>query len=110
MIAEELKEQNLINKTDSEFYQIIDLIWNKLSELEEKQIIEILAEYAHNAWSGWMKYLFNLSKHNLDESVTIPKELVDRWKRQLSTSYEELPEHEKESDQVEAKKIITICC
>jgi len=65
MIAEELKEQNLINKTDSEFYQIIDLIWNKLSELEEKQIIEILAEYAHDSWSGWMNYLFNLSKYNL---------------------------------------------
>ena len=48
--------------------------------------------------------------HTQKVAITIPKELVDRWKRQLSTSYEELPEHEKESDRVEAKKIITIRC
>jgi hypothetical protein len=69
---------------------------------------EKLADYAHVTWSGWMKYLFDRSVECDDGTVVIPKELVDRWKRQLNTDYQDLPEEEKESDRNEAKKIISI--
>lgn len=67
--------------------------------------VEKLAGYAHEAWSGWMRYLFEKSAENPDGSVTIPAELVKRWRRQLETPYEDLPEKEKDSDRIEARKI-----
>ena len=69
---------------------------------------EKLAEYVHNAWSDWMRYLFSLSKTNTDASVTIPRKLVNRWQRQMTTEYKDLIEIEKESDRKEAQKILDI--
>lgn len=69
---------------------------------------EQLAEYAHEAWSGWMKYLFEKSQHNDDGTVTIPAWAVERWKRQMNTAYADLPEQEKESDRAEADEIMAI--
>lgn len=53
---------------------------------KENDVREKLAEYAHNAWSGWMKYLFDKSIINNDGTCTIPKWAVERWQRQLNTS------------------------
>lgn len=64
-----------------------------------------LAAYAHEAWAGWMRYLFSKSTLNLDGSVTIPREFAERWLRQMTTPYDELPENEKQSDRDEAEKI-----
>jgi len=69
---------------------------------------EKLAEYAHEAWSGWMRYLFEKSERNSDGTVTIPAWAVARWTRQMNTPYADLPENEKESDREEADKIIAI--
>jgi hypothetical protein len=71
-------------------------------------IHEVLAEYAHNAWSGWMKYMFGKSVRNADSSVTIPPELVQRWERQMNTSYKKLPALEQRSDREEATKILEL--
>jgi len=69
-------------------------------------LIETLAEQAHESWSGWMRYLFTNSIQNDDGSITIPEHLVKRWKRQMYTRYNDLPENEKYSDRNEANKII----
>lgn len=66
---------------------------------------EDLAAYAHESWSGWMKYLFSKCKPGPDGSVTIPEEFVKRWTRQMETPYKELPEGEKKSDREEAVKM-----
>jgi len=71
-------------------------------------VTEQLATYAHEAWSGWMRYLFSLSHPNEDGSLTIPNTLVQRWQRQLATKYADLPAEEKESDRVEAQRMLTI--
>ena len=73
-----------------------------------KTINEEIAEYAHEAWSGWMIYLFSKCTENEDGTITIAKESVDRWKRQSQTAYDDLPEKEKESDRAEAKKMLSI--
>lgn len=67
-----------------------------------------LADYAHRAWSGWMKYLFSKSRRNMDGSVTIPASLVNRWSRQVATSFADLPLQEQQSDLLEADTIITV--
>jgi hypothetical protein len=46
--------------------------------------------------------------YNVDGSVTIPKELVERWTRQVDTSYDELPSDEQLSDIDEAHKMLAI--
>lgn len=69
---------------------------------------EELADYAHVAWSGWMRYLFQNGTRNPDGSFTIPADLVSRWERQIKTDYEKLPENEKDSDRAEAERMIAI--
>ena len=69
---------------------------------------EDLAEYAHEAWSGWMEYLFRKSTKNADGTVTIPAWAVERWERQQTASYQSLPEQEKESDREEADKMLLL--
>lgn len=78
---------------------------------------EQLAEYAHEAWSGWMKYMFEKGKLMLETTsgakeseiiYVMPAWAVKRWSRQMETAYADLPESEKESDRAEADKIIAI--
>ena len=67
-----------------------------------------LAEYAHNAWSGWMVHLFQKSVMNDDGTCTIPAWAVERWMRQIITPYDKLPEEDKKSDLAEADIILEI--
>ena len=68
----------------------------------------ILAQYAHDAWSGWMQYLFTKGRLNKSGSFTIKKDSVDRWQRQMNTSFYDLPQEEKESDFAEASTILDL--
>lgn len=69
---------------------------------------DALAEYAHTAWSGWMNYLFEKSTQNDDGTVTIPGWAVERWKRQMATAFDDLPDVEQQSDYCEADEILSI--
>lgn len=75
---------------------------NPLNKREE------LAEYAHDAWAGWLRYMFSQSKINTDGTVTIPKSLVERWMRQTNTAYKALSDAEKKFDLFEADKMLEI--
>jgi hypothetical protein len=67
---------------------------------------ERLAALAHRQWSGWMSYLFGKCRMNDDATLTIPAWAVERWQRQMNTSYFDLPEEEKDSDRKEADRIL----
>jgi hypothetical protein len=69
---------------------------------------EELAAYAHEAWAGWMRYMFRFCTDNADGTVTMDAEKVARWKRQMETDYADLPEDEKRSDRAEADQILAI--
>ena len=70
---------------------------------------EELAAYAHDAWSGWMDYLFSKCVTNEGiVGIVMPLDCVDRWKRQAATPYADLPEEEKASDRDEADKMLAI--
>ena len=72
---------------------------------------ETLAKLAHEQWSGWMEYLFEKCHKQTeceDGAMVIPPWAVERWKRQMKTSYEDLPEEEKDSDRTEADRVIEI--
>ena len=72
------------------------------------EIREQLAGLEHEQWVGWMNYLFEKSIEREDGSVTIPAELVERWKRQINTPYANLSDSEKESDREIADKVLRI--
>lgn len=76
--------------------------------MADQVVRENLSSYAHEAWSGWMVYMFAKSVYNEDGSITIPPELVERWTRQMNTDYANLPEGEKQSDRDEADKMLDI--
>jgi len=74
---------------------------------------EALACYAHEAWSGWMKYMFTRGHRIVDgegweETFQLNTESYQRWLRQMETHYSDLPEEEKKSDREEADKMIDI--
>jgi len=78
-----------------------------VTDTKESSQIERVAEYCHDqSWAGWMEYLFSWCEANSDGSMTIPAERVQRWSRQMRTPYVELSETEKESDRIEARKIL----
>lgn len=74
---------------------------------EDAALVEMLAEYAHEAWSGWMRYM-------LERVTLVPiKDCPDgwelwpiRWRRLMNTPYSGLTEQEKESDREEAREIL----
>lgn len=80
------------------------------SFFEDPLIRDALAAYAHRAWAGWMVYLFSKTfNHDPHSDVAvIPEALVARWRRQMATPYQDLPESEKASDLVEADKILAL--
>jgi hypothetical protein len=69
---------------------------------------ERLAAYAHEAWAGWMLYLFRFGTLHADGTFAIDADKVERWKRQATTPYAELPEAEKDSDRAEADAILAL--
>lgn len=69
---------------------------------------EQLAEYAHNAWAGWMKYMLEKTIETGDGCEEIPAWAVERWTRQMNTAYKDLPEDEKISDRKEADEMLKI--
>lgn len=80
--------------------------------VDDAALVEALAALAHKQWSGWMNYIFEkctYKGHRAEGYVLIlPTEYGERWLRQVSTPYAELPENEKESDRKEARRIIRV--
>ena len=69
---------------------------------------EKLADVQHAIWASWMQWVFDICPANDDGSVTIPAELVARWKRQIDTKYEDLTDPEKDSDREQADKVLAL--
>ncbi len=55
--------------------------------------------------AGWRNYSLFLDD---DGTLTIPADLVDRWKRQAVTPYLQLTSLEQDSDRAEADRILAI--
>lgn len=70
--------------------------------------LDQLAAVQHDIWSHWMKYLFEVSITNRNGTVTIQADKVERWKRQMNTSYWELPYKEQASDIEQAIKVMEV--
>lgn len=79
-----------------------------VDESNEDLLLEELAALQHEIWAHWMIYLFKVSEKNADGSVTIPKDKVQRWIRQMDTSYSHLSTVEQRSDIHQAEKVLAL--
>lgn len=106
-IVAELKKRNASLGLESVSGGLEDTQMN--IDRNNPEVIEALAAYAHAAWSGWMKYMFSRCGYDPTRgTMQIPRDLVERWQRQASTDYNDLPESEKESDRDEARKMLAV--
>ena len=69
-----------------------------------KRFIEEGAALEHARWARWQSYLHGRCIQNDYGSLTIPKELADRWTHQIARDYKHLSESEKESDRKEVRE------
>ena len=73
---------------------------------DDDEIREALAAIQYEIWAHWMEYLFSVCTDLTDGCKVIPAGLVTHWSRQVVTSYDELPETEKDSDRSQADKVM----
>jgi len=67
-------------------------------EKDNRTLKEKFAEKIHIVWAEWMLYVFQNCKSDVEGNMIIPKDLVKRWKRQSSQTFDELTEEEKFTD------------
>ena len=83
-----------------------------------ENFIEKGAAIEHKRWSGWQEYFFSKCQikpqHEVDGMddryvyFALPKDLYERWLRQIATPYEQLSEPEKESDRREVRSYLPL--
>jgi hypothetical protein len=84
----------------------------------EEEFIEKGADLEHERWSKWQSYFFSKCSvkpqsqvNGMDDRyvyLALPKDLYERWVRQMNTIYTDLSEQEKESDRLEVRKYIPL--
>ena len=96
-----------VNKQCSSKNQTVCSLSELMLLLDCGMVREQLADLIHQQWSEWMRYLFENSV-KMEGSVIIPTHLVLRWKRQMVTTYRNLPKDEQESDLEQADLILDL--
>ena len=80
--------------------------------MEEKEIIEKLAELEHTQWAHWTEYMLKrLETLERDEDASDPYKVrreKGHWRKQIKTPYSKLTEKEKEADRKWARKVLAL--
>lgn len=71
-------------------------------------LTEQLAAIEHERWSHWQKYLHGKCIANPDGTLTIPKDLVEKWSRQAAMPYADLGDAEKDSDREQVRRYLPV--
>jgi len=67
-----------------------------------------LAAVEHRRWARWQQYMHNSCERRPDGSIVVPAKLVERWERQIATSFADLDDGEKESDREQVREYLPI--
>ena len=65
-------------------------------EYPESDLFEKLAEIEHQRWSDWQKWCHQVLRENCP-SLELER-VLEKWDKQIATSYADLTEKEKDSD------------
>jgi len=74
----------------------------------EQEFVETGAALEHERWARWQAYVFSRCLRNPDGSMTMSREDVERWRKQIETPYGQLSETEKESDRKESRSYLPL--
>jgi len=64
----------------------------------KKDLLEHLADLEHRQWGHWTRYMLD----------NYTPENVERWRRQIQTSYNDLSDSEKDSDRTWAARALFV--
>jgi len=78
----------------------------KLLEQFDKEFIEKGADLEHQRWARWQKWCHKVLRENCPSPEL--EKVLERWDRQIATSYSELSETEKESDRKETRNYLSL--
>ena len=70
---------------------------------------EKLAQYAHDSWSRYIHHLLSKCSVDWHGNHWIPPEYAEQLTREMETPYEFLSEKEKDSDRMEAHRMLAVC-
>jgi hypothetical protein len=56
---------------------------------------ERMAAYAHEAWKGWVRYMFRFGTMNPDGTFTLYAETVALWRHDMAVTYGQLADERK---------------
>jgi len=79
-----------------------------LMSATDRDLVEALAGIEHERWAHWQAYLHAQCLKMEDGGLVIPKELVRRWERLISTPYAELTEQEQQSDRDQVHRYLPL--
>ena len=65
-------------------------------------LMEKLAEIEHERWADWQKWCHKVLRENCP-SYDLER-VLERWDKQIATSYSDLSEQEKESDREQVRR------
>ncbi|HEC61373.1 MAG TPA: hypothetical protein ENI27_03875 [bacterium] len=71
-------------------------------------IREKLAQYAHDSWSRYIHHLLSKCSVDWHGNHWIPPEYAEQLTREMETPYEFLSEKEKDSDRMEADRMLAV--
>ena len=75
---------------------------------EKNELLEKMADEAHEIWCGWMQYMFVNGFVSTSGTWVMDTVPYERWQRQMKTPYAQLSESEKESDREIAQRYLKI--
>jgi len=104
---------------EEEYNEMVDRVHKEtFGNTLEEEFIEKGAYLEHDRWSKWQSYFFSKCSvkpqsqvNGMDDRyvyLALPKDLYERWVRQMDTSYTDLSEQEKEYDRIEVRKYIPL--
>ena len=85
-------------------HEVVSALYTPSAEIAGAELEAVAAE-CHRQWSGWWEYM--ALKMTVDSGRHLGLHYVDMWQRKANTDYADLTEAEKESDRVEARKILS---
>ena len=63
---------------------------------KDKELYEKLAEIEHKRWGDWQKWCHKVLREHCPSPEL--EKVLERWDKQIATSYEELSEEDKQKD------------
>ncbi len=67
-----------------------------MSKYPKSKLFEELASIEHTRWADWQKWCHKVLRENCPSAEL--EKVLERWDKQIATSYDDLTETEKDSD------------